>query len=76
MKDSPVGTALLPALSNNSGEEDQKTGFHDERNKKISIILILLTSHGRPSGIYDDGEIHVVSRLNKREDGVYIDLVP
>ena len=67
--DSPVGTALLPALSNSSGGESDE--LHGKKGTWKPH-----TSYSRPFRIYDDGKIHIVPRLNERVDGVDVDFVP
>lgn len=67
--DIPVGTALLPALSNNSGGKSGKDPRQEIRSQSSP------TSCSHPFRIYDNGEIHIVPRPNKGEDGVDVDLV-
>lgn len=54
MKVSPVSTTLLPALSNNFGEEKQERDFHNERKKNNIYLLVPLISCSRPFRVYDN----------------------
>lgn len=73
---SPVGTAFLPALSNNSGEENQKDSQNERNEEHHWVSSTPLTSYSPPFGIHDDGKFDLVPRADEREDVVYIDLVP
>ena len=49
---SPVGTALLPVLSNNSGEENQKRGSQNGRNGGVSSGILDAAYLVQPSAQY------------------------
>ena len=61
-----MGAVCLPALPNNSGGGNQKSGTQNERNEEHYWVSSMpLTSYSPPFGIHDDGKFDIVPRADE-----------